>query len=822
MAAFDFDSDSCCSIPDVTGSCAELYIDPGDTCIGDIDLMFPMQDTIVVCDGSIVDSIDVDETIEVYHIETSDCPNGYVHLRSFCELQFNWDTEQFEYRVSNNTGSYLRLSFKDADMLHGPARVEEYRLSPAWNADIVPAIRLLAWPPVTQSWISRERNHSWLSNAVVSEVQRNGCDLVPVSHRDYKHDSFQFRYSFSRAEVTLIRSWTPIQQLVYHMLRYFSKQTIIREWKDDDKVVCTYHIKTLILWACERKSPVWWESNCVIVLCSKLLETLMKWIGEKMCPHYFIPKWNLFEYKMKESRRLAICETLRIHIDIRTLSEWFRINYLSKVFYNGIRLNSLKNSENQHALDTIAASNWFNADFRTVLQKWIDEKYSGLISHDYDIATILHYHVSDWTARRLCWLIQSKNLAPELQFLNLAVALLRLAWNISGMKESEFSNHELLKVLSEVVLKLSSHDIRYFSKPCHIPFKQCSKWYFMKGVKLLSIYCKEHSAAYCLWVKTCKRYFKSALNIQDEYSESIHYACHVYLSTLYHLSGTNQETMIKHLLEAKKGAPFCGFPRCAFTPHTFNYSSLVFIDTVAHASGFCFLFYHVLRNRHALSDNGFTLTTIVYCLFLSVSQINRSNSSIKINRKVLTKHKFTSLFDICLLAISVHKYRRTTHTDYREIHKRSSNNSNNSLIDEKEMQFCLSESLEETLVKISVEMFTKYLDMNFITLTQIGFPNMYKIVSHFKALYYYRRDEYSKLLNLCNSIITEEAVLFSPEGRIHPTFIMDQCHQDLHCVSVLFAFQTLFRNDVTCLTGLIALIDPSCFSAIKDNEFIEK
>ena len=111
----------------------------------------------------------------------------------------------------------------------------------------------------------------------------------------------------------------------------------------------------------------------------------------------------------------------------------------------------------------------------------------------------------------------------------------------------------------------------------------------------------------------------------------------------------------------RKELPICGVSRCVLIPHTFNYSSLVFIDTVAHASGFCFLFDHVLQNHHALSENGFTLTAIVYCLLLSVSQINSSNYSIKMNSKELTKHKFTSLFDKCLLAISVHKYRRTNH-----------------------------------------------------------------------------------------------------------------------------------------------------------------
>ena len=34
-------------------------------------------------------------------------------------------------------------------------------------------------------------------------------------------------------------------------------------------------------------------------------------------------------------------------------------------------------------------------------------------------------------------------------------------------------------------------------------------------------------------------------------------------------------------------------------------------------------------------------------------------------------------------------------------------------------------------------------------------------------------------------------------------------HQFLHCVSVRFAFQLFYGNDVTCLTGIIAIIDPN-------------
>ena len=93
----------------------EFYIEPGEIFIGDVDLMFPMTPHVVVCDGSVVDSIDVDETIEMSQIETSDCPSGYVHLRMSGKLQFNWETEQFENRVSKNTGLYLQQDYSCND-----------------------------------------------------------------------------------------------------------------------------------------------------------------------------------------------------------------------------------------------------------------------------------------------------------------------------------------------------------------------------------------------------------------------------------------------------------------------------------------------------------------------------------------------------------------------------------------------------------------------------------------------------------------------------------------------------------------------------------
>ena len=146
--------------------------------------------------------------------------------------------------------------------------------------------------------------------------------------------------------------------------------------------------------------------------------------------------------------------------------------------------------------------------------------------------------------------------------------------------------------------------------------------------------------------------------------------------------------------------------------------------------------------------------------------------------------------DICIFAVSIHEHRRTLSTEYWKTLPCSSSGSNS----EEEIQVSFSDSLEEALVKLSVEQFTKYYELKFKTVEKHGIPYCVEIVSHFKALYYYRAGEYLKLLNACDSILS---CLKYPPG----------CpHQFIQCVSVCSVFQLLFGNDVTCLTGIIALI----------------
>ena len=100
---------------------------------------------------------------------------------------------------------------------------------------------------------------------------------------------------FQFAEVILLQSWTQIQQIVYHLLRFFAKRELIqKDCPKEDEVLCTYHLKTLMLWTCEEMSPEWWNSSSVIAICCELLKKLSEWLKRRYCPNYFIPEANLF------------------------------------------------------------------------------------------------------------------------------------------------------------------------------------------------------------------------------------------------------------------------------------------------------------------------------------------------------------------------------------------------------------------------------------------------------------------------------------------------------------------------------------------------
>jgi len=92
----------------------------------------------------------------------------------------------------------------------------------------------------------------------------------------------------------------PEQQIVYHLLRTFVKTERLTDSaaysNSGTGTLSNFHIKTLMLWACELQSRSWWTDDLNIVrICVELLHTLADWLIDARCQHYFIRNCNLFD-----------------------------------------------------------------------------------------------------------------------------------------------------------------------------------------------------------------------------------------------------------------------------------------------------------------------------------------------------------------------------------------------------------------------------------------------------------------------------------------------------------------------------------------------
>ncbi|XP_052708191.1 uncharacterized protein LOC128183278 [Crassostrea angulata] len=148
------------------------------------------------------------------------------------------------------------------------------------------------WPPSASSWIGR--CHSWPPPHVVNDIIRNGCHFVAIGHKLGNHTDNEWRISFSQAEYKLVCLMNHTQFLIYGLLKLFLKEIINEGLRDEDKLLCSYHMKTAVFWAIQQNAlPHWYPQNLMVGfwVCFKLL---LKWVYEGVCPNFFIPENNMF------------------------------------------------------------------------------------------------------------------------------------------------------------------------------------------------------------------------------------------------------------------------------------------------------------------------------------------------------------------------------------------------------------------------------------------------------------------------------------------------------------------------------------------------
>ena len=151
------------------------------------------------------------------------------------------------------------------------------------------------WPPSASLWI--DRCHSWPSPQVVDDIIRGGCHFVAIGSKHGNHADNEWRISFSRAEQKLVYTMNHAQFLTYALLKLFVKE-FNQESSEEEKLLCSYHMKTVMFWAIQQNTRAQWCPQNLLPnfwICFKLL---LKWVYEGICPNFFIPENNMFLNKV--------------------------------------------------------------------------------------------------------------------------------------------------------------------------------------------------------------------------------------------------------------------------------------------------------------------------------------------------------------------------------------------------------------------------------------------------------------------------------------------------------------------------------------------
>jgi len=113
------------------------------------------------------------------------------------------------------------------------------------------------------------------------------------------------------------------------MLRVFIKNELTKNYGNNSEAfgLSNYHIKTLMMWACELTSSSYWTDDLNLIrICVELLHTLSIWLTDARCQHYFVNNCNLLD----NSCGVVLVANHLVSLDEVRLSAWFVNNYIQK------------------------------------------------------------------------------------------------------------------------------------------------------------------------------------------------------------------------------------------------------------------------------------------------------------------------------------------------------------------------------------------------------------------------------------------------------------------------------------------------------------
>ena len=394
-------------------------------------------------------------------------------------------------------------------------------------------------------WSNTRRMFCWPTPALIAQTVSRGCDLVPVSHPDCKNNIWQWRLSFSRAEVVLLQSWTPLQQIVYHMLRFFAKRLLIAtdgQTPVTEKLLCGYHIKTLMLWSCEERPPEFWNKGRLVRICATLLGVLATWLRRRECSNYFLPQCDLLGHAKDELQLAQLQRVVNKMQNFDLLCKWFLENYVFKCFYDDNRAADVATLGDNPTFDRLRNSILTYTSWRTQLFNSTNVCYMELCVR-YVRGSVHKNFIMD--LERFSVYVNGCD-SVDSRIFNYFSAVIRL-YVASLLQKAVISDQKKDNMFDVLALILCSYPPKTFDLLSqNSRFRRgCSAHFFEKVVEILRLSRRKLLSPddVRLLVEVAKRFLHRSLKLEDRYSDSIYSAAHVYLALIHYTTGNYQMTV---------------------------------------------------------------------------------------------------------------------------------------------------------------------------------------------------------------------------------------------------------------------------------------
>ena len=219
------------------------------------------------------------------------------------------------YLLVHNFESHLNETPYDGKIARQGPSIEgwtPYMDTSQSGTDGVLSIHCQSWPNSASEWRLRARGFAWPFPHDIKSIVDFGFHLVPVGHPSSDMNMMEWRISFSVAERTLLWSFNHVQMQFYAVLKIILKEIINQYCSPDNRVLCSYFIKTFLFWKYEETDPSFWchenFRECVMFLMSGFRDCIFN----GSLKHYFIPEFNLFSVKLTAEARLEILRILDI------------------------------------------------------------------------------------------------------------------------------------------------------------------------------------------------------------------------------------------------------------------------------------------------------------------------------------------------------------------------------------------------------------------------------------------------------------------------------------------------------------------------------